>query len=285
MRARFSFAVLASLGISSAILAAPLSTPVVNINFDSLSVGSPVTGDLSVGNPGSPETNPYGIGGFPDTPPYNGTVTVQNTTGLTKAALMTTTQGGTGSQYLDTQFLTGVSNAVDVSFDLNVADVPGTGLPQSGGGAANGQAFVVQGFGNSTLGGVVRAFRFVVAPTTATTGSLALRNNTNGDVNSIGSYTEGDDHHVELVLDYGAQTLNAYLDNSLVASNVPFVDAGVTNGNLTDLEELFIFQNGVEGQTNSVAIDNIQVSVPEPATLGLMAIAAPMLLRRRRAAK
>ena len=155
-------------------------------------------------------------------------------------------------------------------------DIPTTGLPQSDTNVANGQAFVVQAFATSGGGGD-RVWRFAVSPTSATTGLFGLRDNSGGDIVPFGTYTEGETHHLKLVADYGTDTVNAYLDGNLALANQPFVNAGATG-----MGELFIFQNDVEGQTNSVAIDNIVTAVPEPASLGVLGLAGSALLARRR---
>ena len=86
---RLAFVVVAaSMGVASA---GPLGTVISNYNFDSQNIGDPAADGVSTG-------------GFPDSPPYTGTVTVQNVGTMTKAAQMITTQGGTGAQYVDTSF-------------------------------------------------------------------------------------------------------------------------------------------------------------------------------------
>ena len=265
--------------------AAPASAGIIGGNqvtdftFDSLAIGSTPPQTFPAVDP-QPQQNIYAIGGFPDSGPVTGTVTVQNVGTMSKAAQMSTNQGGTGALYVDTQFVASGSK-MDVAFDINVVNAPSTGIPQDTANAPNGQAWVMQAFGS---GG--RVFRFVVTPTGASTGNFALRNNTDGDVITIGNYTEGSTHHVEIQADYGTKTIDALLDGSLVANDLPFVEAATS-----DLEELFIFQNGVEGVDNVVAFDNLittnnvrEFTVPEPGSLLLFGTAAAGfgLLRRRR---
>jgi hypothetical protein len=175
---------------------------------------------------------------------------------------------------MDTQFLTS-GQQISVDFDLDVLNVPTTGIPQAAPTIPGGQAFVVQAFATSG-GGSDRVFRFAVSPTSATAGIFGLRDNTVGDIIPFGTYNEGETHHISIVANYTTSTVSAYLDGNLAVAAQPFVNAGATG-----LDELFIFQNGVEGVTNSVAIDNMVTAVPEPSIVGLTVAAGAMLLGRR----
>src|SRR5581483_2973666 len=77
---------------------------ITDFNFDNDTVGQPVPTTAPATDP-QPQHTVYATGGFPDDPTYAGTVTVQNVGGLNHAAEMVTDQGGTGSNYMDTQFL------------------------------------------------------------------------------------------------------------------------------------------------------------------------------------
>ncbi len=251
------------LGLSAVAGAAPLPVQVTNYNFDSQNVGD-LAADGTV------------QGGFPTSPPRTGTVTVQNVGGMNKAAHMVTTQGGIGANYLDTSFSTGAAPLASVDFDLNLNDVPTSGIPQATTAAPGGQAWVMQTFGAGPAA-QNRVFRFVAAPTSATGGTFGMRNNTDGDVVNFGSYAEGTTYHIQILADFTAQNVDVYLDNALVLNDHPFVNP------TTNMQEHSMFQNGIEGQTNSVAVDNIVTAIPEPASIALVALGgAALLLRRRR---
>jgi hypothetical protein len=247
---------------------------VTDFTFDDQSIGSTPTTTTPGVDP-QPQQHVYAIDGFPDTGPYSGSVTVNNAGTMSKAAVMTTTQGGTGSQYMDTQFLTN-GPQITVDFDLDVIDVPTTGLPQSATSIPNGQAFVIQAFAESG-GGNDRVWRFAASPTSATGGIFGMRDNSGGDIIPFATYNEGDTHHFKIVSDYSTDTVNVFMDGNPEVVGAPFVNAGATG-----MDELFIFQNDVEGQTNSVAIDNIVTAVPEPASISMLGLGALALARRKR---
>jgi hypothetical protein len=177
---------------------------------------------------------------------------------------------------MDTQFLIN-EPFLKTSFDIAVISAPTSGLPQSATNIPNGQLFAVNAFALDSN----RVFRVGASPTSATGGVYGVRNNTDGDLILFGTYTNGVADHIEVDANYLNNTVDVYLNNTLALSNVPFVNAEPVNGGL---EELFFFLNGVEGQTTSVALDNIVVQTPEPASLAVLAPVAGLLLKRRRRA-
>jgi hypothetical protein len=239
-------------------LATPIlseATIVANYNFDAVAIGAtPPTTFPGVDS--LPQSQLYAIGGFPDAPPYSGSVTVQNVDTMSHAVVMTTTQGGTGAQYLDTQFLVATDYA-SISFDINIIDVPSSGIPQSAGGAPNGQAFAMNLFGLDSQ----RVFRFAVSPTGDTAGNFGVRlPGGAGDLFTFATYTEGTTYHLEFQNDFTAGTTSIFVNNIFVGSSPTVLPA-------TGISELFMFQNGVEGQTNSVALDNIVISTDRAAAV------------------
>jgi hypothetical protein len=254
---------------------------VADYNFDSLTVGSALPTTYPVVD-SFPQHTVYAVGGFPNDVtssidnPLTGSVTVQNVGTMSKAALMSTTQAGTGALWIDTAM--GFSGpTLSLSFDIDVVSTPVTGLPQGGVGAPNGQAFAIQVFGLDSQ----RLLRFAVSPTSATGGDFGYRlPGASGDLVSFGSYTDGETHHVDISADFGTSLMNISLDGIQVVTGAALVNPG------TGVSEVFMFQNGVDGVANQVALDNIVVTVPEPASMTLVGAGLMSLLivvRRRKA--
>ncbi|MDQ6631778.1 MAG: PEP-CTERM sorting domain-containing protein [Verrucomicrobiota bacterium] len=263
---------------------ASASIVITDYKFDALNIGDSLPTTVPSTDP-FPQQNVYAVGGFPNdndpssTNPLTGTVTVQNVGSLSKAALMSTTQAGTGALYIDTQFQASAS-LFNLSFDINVVAVPSSGLPQPGVGSPNGQAFAINAFGLDSA----RLFRFAVSPTSATAGNFGYRlPGPNGDLATFGTYTEGETYHVEYLADFATSKLNIFLDGVQKVTNADLLNAGA------GVSELFMFQNGVNGQLNQVALDNIHstatAAVPEPSTFfssafALLGFGAVGLLRK-----
>src|ERR1017187_3415358 len=250
---------------------------VADYNFDSLTLGSSLPTTAPVVDT-YPQHTVYSVGGYPNdldpriSNPLTGSVTVQNVGTMSKAALMSTTQAGTGALYIDTQMLAS-GPTLSLSFDIDVVTTPTTGLAQSGVGAPNGQAFAIQVFGLDTQ----RLLRFAVSPTSATGGDFGYRlPGASGDLVSFGSYTDGETHHVDINADLGASTMNISLDGIQVVTGAALVNPG------TGVSEVFMFQNGVDGVANQVALDNIVVTVPEPSALAMALGGLGLLLSFRR---
>jgi MYXO-CTERM domain-containing protein len=162
---------------------------------------------------------------------------------------------------------------LSLSFDIDVVTTPTTGLAQGGVGAPNGQAFAINVFGLDSQ----RLFRFAVSPTSATGGDFGYRlPGASGDLVSFGSYTDGETHHVDIVADFSSSTMNVSLDGLQVVTGAALVSPG------TGVSEVFMFQNGVDGVANQVALDNIVVTVPEPSTWAMALSGLGMLFGLRR---
>jgi hypothetical protein len=266
-------------GIAAMALFAGLSSSraqqITDFNFDSDTLGQPVP-TTAPGTDPQPQQTVYATGGEQDDATYTGSVTVQNVGGLNHAAEMVSNQGTTGSNYIDTQFLA-PGSMFDISFDIYIGTTPSTGLPQSADGAPNGQAFALNVFDLNEN----RVMRFAVSPTSGTGGNLGFRlPGDAGDLTTFGTYTNGNTYHVEFQMNYETNTADVLLNNSLVLADAPLVSTGNSG-----LSELFFFQNGVEGVTNDIALDNIETSaVPEPGTwiAGALTAAALVALRGKR---
>lgn len=280
---RSNFALTFSIALVTLSLGLPLAPSsadaavFVNMNFDSQNVGEQIT--TTTPSAPSPVINAYATGGFPDVGPYTGTNTVVSPLGLAKAVLMSTSQAGIGANWMDTQFLAS-GDKISLDFDIRMVAQAASGYPQVGGpNSLNGQLFAIQAFALDTN----RVWRFAATPTSATTGEFGMRNNTDGDLISIGAYNVGDDHHVSILANYLTNTVDVSVSGVGTLTNLPFVTAQPLNGGMS---EFFFFQNGLDGSDNQVALDNIVgATVPEPASLAIwsgLIVAAAVVHRRRR---
>lgn len=244
-------------------------------DFDSETPGDPVITTFQT-TP-YPQSHPYATGGFPNIAPHTGTAAIGNPQGFSNAVVLSTTQGGIGANYLDTQFLVS-GNLVMLEFDLAILASPTSAVPQATASAPNGQVFVINTFNlNSQV-----TWRFAATPTSPEGGSFGMRNNTDGDLVLFANYELGKKYHIAIVANFLSSTVNVFIDGNLALSDHPFVNPG------PGISEFFIFQNGVEGIQNTVALDNIVGSfddgaVPEPATLTMFAfgIVSFAAMRRR----
>lgn len=246
----------------------------LDLNFDGDVVGNPIPTSFPSVDP-IPIHRAYATNGFPDVGPYNGSTTVVSSIGgMTNAALMSTSQAGTGANYIDTQFLVS-GDQISLSFDLRIVTQNNDIYPQAGltdGAANHGQLFVIQAFALDSN----RVFRFVVAPTSSSGGVLAMRDNLAGDLIPIGNYAVGTDYHVSILADYLTKTVDASV-SGVGSLLVPFVSSAPTT---VGMSEFFIFQNNnssPNGNLNQVALDNIvgatlDAPVPEPSTMVIFAI-------------
>ena len=253
----------------------------MNMNFDSQNVGDPI--NTTWPSAPSPETNAYATGGFPVSGPYTGSDTVVDLPGLSKAVLMSTDQAGTGANYMDTQFLV-AGNQISLNFDIRMVSQAAGGYDQAvGPNTVNGQSFAINAFALDCT----CIFRFIATPTSTTTGVFGMRNNTDGDLIPFGAYTVGTDYHVSIVADYVTNTVNASVSGVGTLTNLPFTSPEPVTGGM---EEFFFFQNGLDGSSNQVALDNIVgATIPEPASAIIWSLVAVIGLgvgwwKRRRTA-
>jgi hypothetical protein len=257
---------------------------VLDIHFDSDSYG---TDPATTTPPPYPATKPQAVNSpsSTDFANTNGfTQTVGDAAGLTKAVVFSNNVSGAGVTWIDTDFnptLGGFLAERGVfTFDFAQMVQPADTLPQ------DGRALAINGFTDSSD----RAFTFIVHPTSPTGGTIRLRNPGDGSANTdIGTYTLGVSRHVEINVDNVHRTVNVALDGVTAITGFPFPVDGIFspgNGTNEQLKEFFIFQNGVDGQLNVSAIDNITyVTVPEasPAMLiGIGVLSFIVIFRRPR---
>jgi hypothetical protein len=255
----------------------------LHINFDNDTIGNaPTTGASTpvipipgaLGGYWSGTVDPFG-----DSPPTanSGTILVGNAPSMTKAAVWNTNSANNevGALYMDTGF-SQASQLFYLSFDLNVLAAPAAATGQlkflDNTATQVGILFGINVFNN---GGPIR---FAAAPTSSTGGVLSVRSADNTNLISFFDYTNGDTHNVRIDADYSSGTLNAYVDNNLELANFAFAAPNLT----ATTSEIFMFLNGESGYSNSIAIDNISASVPEPASVALLGVGALALIARRR---
>jgi hypothetical protein len=264
------------------------ATQFMAIDFNSDTTGAaPSTGVTS-----GPITKIGALGGYTATdynsPPTvdNGSILVGNVAGMSKAAVLTTNASNAevGALFMDTG-LGLVSTKVGVTFDIAVLAAPPVATSQfpyslDGGPSNSGVLFGLRTYA-SDVG--QWAFSFAVVPTSSTGGVFALRDITNTQLTSFGSYVNGQKYSIALSSDYSTGTVDAYVNGTLGTSGYP-LRTGVVVGPTTT-SELFMYFNGESGYANSVAVDNINgfdTAVPEPASLAVLGLGAVAVLARRR---
>lgn len=260
--------------------------PVLDINFDGEAYGAnPQTTTPNGSPPGPfPATNLYGTTAQNfDFANSNGTThTVWDAAGLTKALVFSNNVGGTGINFADTQFIPPRAERGVLSFDLAILATPTSANEQAVPGTPNGQDFVINTFTDSV--GSPRIWRFFTSHTSPTAGDIFMRlPGVSGAGTNIGTYTVGVPFHVDISADYVNDSVNVYLNGSLAIAGHPFT--ATRTGTNDQTTEFFIFQNGVAGELNVAALDNLlYIVVPEPTSALLVATglsALAVFLRRR----
>lgn len=212
-------------------------------------------------------------------------VLVSTVTPSTMSVSMTTNpnNGELGALYFDGGF-TGsgllLSQQLTLNFDITVDNqpFPATAQPKNldlsliGGTGNDGTAGLMLGMNiASNVPGPATpwAFRFALAPTTATGGVFAMRDGgatNNSNLKAFGTYAVGSTYHVALDANYTTGLLDAYIDGTLAMSGFKFADGGSN----VWTSEVFIHLNGESGTANSVSINHFTASVPDAASTLLL---------------
>lgn len=290
-RAFYTAAGLLALAVGSSLVKA--DTVFLNQNFDSDTAGqSPTVAPQMTPTPGNPVTHPTGLGGYSSTTvnPYGdspnnttteGTINVGNATGISQGAVFTTVPSNAevGALFMDTGFSGVTSNSLKLSFDLNVISGPANATSQVK--FLNDPAHtagILLGINTYDNGGN-RLFDFAAAPTSSGGGVLALRSADNSTLESFFNYTNDTANHVEIDANFVTGNVDAYVNGTLAFSG-PVL--GIVPQSQVTTTEVFTFVNGESGYSNSVALDNIVGSTPEPGSLAVFGAASGLLMLRRR---
>jgi hypothetical protein len=210
----------------------------------------------------------------------NGTLTSTVTPTSMSATMVTNPANGVlGALYFDGNFTSGplVSQALTLAFDVTVLDQPANATAQPknldlsllGGSSSAGTAGIMLGMNIYASAPGDWAFRFAIAPTSATGGVLAMRSTDNTTLLAFGNYTVGASNHVVLQADYTTGLLQAHVDGNY---------AGQFNMNVASpaavTSEVFIHLNGELGNANAVTIEQFSASTSVPdagSTVALLA--------------
>jgi len=216
-----------------------------------------------------------------------GTIDSSGTTSSSMSARLTTNPNDqeVGALWFDGSPTAGAvsSQTIRLAYDVTVNTQPAsaTGQPKNldqvlnGGSAAAGTAGILLGMNiAATVPGPASpwAFRFALAPTSATGGVFAMRSPDNTTLMAFANYTVGTKYSVELDANYSTGLMDAYINGALALSDYQFASGGAG----VSTSEVFIHLNGENDYANSVAIDNLNMTapVPEPTTM----IAGALLL-------
>jgi hypothetical protein len=213
----------------------------------------------------------------------NGTViSTISPTSLSATLNSNPTNNVLGALYLDGNPTGGplFSQNIQLRYDITVNTQPASATLQpknldqslNGGPALAGTAGIMLGMNiAATVPGPASpwAFRFAVAPTSLTGGVFAMRSMDNSTLMAFGNYAVGTTYSLELNANYTTGLLDAYINGNLALSGYQFA----TGGAGVSTSEVFIHLNGESGVGNSVTVENLIVSVPEPSAVALFALA------------
>lgn len=243
----------------------------LDLSFDDVAVGQSIPTTKPNIDP-FPIERAYATYGMPVGGNYQGTTNVISGNGLSHAVLMSTNQAGMGANVIDTKFYVEASR-ISLDFDIQIMAQQASGYAQATAGAPGGLLFAINAYALD----FDPVFRFGVTPT-ADGGFFGLRDDRLGskELNQFVGYKVGTDYHVSILADYYTNTVSATVSwDGLSASlfDIPFLSSQPTNGGMS---QFFIYQNGIAGKSNEVALDNIvgAVVAPEPSTLAIFAIGA-----------
>jgi hypothetical protein len=260
---------------------------VLNINFDGDTTGMAPSTNLAT-TP-FPRTQPYAIGGYDyNLDPNNGNEEIPPTaadgtivvSGASKNTTWATNPGDNqnGALWMDTQYSTAAAT-FQLKFDLNVNAATQNAWQTYT--LLSDSSTVHPVFGVNTFS-TGNSLDFNAVPTSSTGGVYGIR--TAAGIEPFFNYTNGDDHTIEMDANYLTGWVNVLVDGTPELTAYAF---GSPSGGV-NISETFLYLSGdtsVSPISNSVSVDNISATVPEPASLSCLAIGGLGLLRRRRSAR
>jgi hypothetical protein len=259
---------------------------VLNINFNGDTTGSAPS---TSGSATLPLTKPSVTGGYDyDPDPNNGAEAIPQTaadgtivvTGASKNTTWTTNSADNqnGALWMDTDYSTAAAT-YQLKFDLTVNAASQSAwqtYPSLTDASTLHPVFGINTFSSGD------SLRFNAAATSTTGGVYGIR--TSAGIMPFFTYTNGDDHTIEMDANYLTGRVNVLVDGAPELTG--FVFGSTSSG--VNVSESFFYLSGDTAAvpiSNSISIDNITATVPEPASLSCLAIGGLGLLRRRRVAR
>jgi len=189
-----------------------------------------------------------------------------------------------GAVYLDTQFSV-AAPILNLTFDLSIASTSVSASdPMHYPLAADSSAYASQVFGANVFNGRgENILRFAAAATDENGGIFGIRVPDGASWAFIPFYKYDNDeaHNISLIANFTTGKLDILVDGKRVYLDDPNYLLPIDLNNT--LSEIFFFANGSATQSNGVYFGGISAfaSVPEPASLGLLALGGAALLFRR----